>query len=350
MVDLDRTVVITGFGEVCPWGNARTRWEIESSGEFSAEGVALLAWLTGRIRYASPASSPPHPSGGSGWVDAASNEAVADADVKARFEKELLAHAGIRVLEPGQFDGYDPQRKLFLHQVALDRDMSWIEVASKEDADEYRAQLGADKVDVRQDDAADGGAWRIRLRRGAVLSVPKALRFDRWVAGQIPLGWDAARLGVPADMIARMDPVVLYSLVAVSEALLSAGVTDPYEFFRYVHVSDVGNSCGGGMGGMTALRRIFRHRFQEGDVPSDTPQDRLITTVPAWINMLLLSASGPIKTPVGACATAAESVDIGVDTILAGKASVMIVGGVDDFCEEGSYEFAQMGATSNSDE
>ena len=66
------------------------------------------------------------------------------------------------------------------------------------------------------------------------------------------------------------------------------------------------------------------------------------------MNMLLLSSSGPIKTPVGACATAVESVEIGVDTILRGKAKVMIVGGFDDFGEEGSYEFAQMQATSNS--
>ena len=345
MLDLDRTVVVTGFGEVCPWGNARTRWEMESAGEFSIEGAVLLAWITGRIRYAggSVAAASPHPGGpgACGWVDAATSEPVAEGDIKARYEKDLLAHAGIRVLEPDKFDGYDPKNKLFLHQVALDRDMSWIEVPSRADADEYLAQLGADKVDVRQD-SGEGGAWRIRLRRGAVISVPKALRFDRWVAGQVPLGWDAARFGVPADMIGRMDPVVLYSLVAVSEALLSAGITDAYEFFKYVHVSDVGNACGGGMGGMTALRRIFRHRFQEGDMPSDTLQESFINTVPAWINMLLLSASGPIKTPVGACATAAESVDIGVDTILAGKASIMIVGGVDDFCEEGSYEFAQM--------
>ena len=102
--------------------------------------------------------------------------------------------------------------------------------------------------------------------------------------------------------------------------------------------------------------------------------------------MLLLSSSGPIKTPVGACATAAESVEVGVETILSQKARVVIVGGYDDFGEEvrttdlasfsflvfyfrsfslcklhglisgtcrslalqGSYEFAAMGATNNS--
>jgi phosphopantetheine--protein transferase-like protein len=391
MVDLDQTVVCVGYGEVGPWGSARTRWDMERGGEFSLEGCVLLAWLTGRIRYHSgPHPNPPAPLTGDasaaptagaagpgvwyGWVDAQTGEALRDDEIKGRYEADMLAHAGIRVVEPALFAGYEPARKLFMHSVALDRDMGWVEVGSRAEADEYVAWLGRDRVDVRCDHehghagAASGGAgsasdgssaggaghggegvWRIRLRKGATLSIPRAMRFDRWVAGQLPTGWDATRLGVPADLAARMDPVVLYSLVATAEALSAAGVTDAYEFYRYVHVSAVGNSVGGGMGGMSSLRKIFRERFTETDgVPSDVLQESFINTTPAWLNMLLFSSSGPIKTPVGACATAAESVDIAVETIQAGKAAVMVCGGVDDFCEEGSYEFAQMGATSNS--
>ena len=67
---------------------------------------------------------------------------------------------------------------------------------------------------------------------------------------------------------------------------------------------------------------------------SDTERYPSRWLVAAWINMLLLSSSGPIKTPVGACATAAESVEVGVETILSQKARVVIVGGYDDFGEE----------------
>jgi fatty acid synthase subunit beta len=42
------------------------------------------------------------------------------------------------------------------------------------------------------------------------------------------------------------------------------------------------------------------------------------------------------------------SLEIARDTILSGKAKVMIAGGFDDFSEEGSYEFANMGTMSNS--
>jgi len=41
--------------------------------------------------------------------------------------------------------------------------------------------------------------------------------------------------------------------------------------------------------------------------------------------------------------------EIASDTILAGKAKVMVAGGFDDLWEEGSYEFANMKATSNSE-
>lgn len=47
-------------------------------------------------------------------------------------------------------------------------------------------------------------------------------------------------------------------------------------------------------------------------------------------------------------ATGLQSLEIACDSILSGKAKVMIAGGFDDFSEEGSYEFANMKATSNS--
>jgi 3-oxoacyl-(acyl-carrier-protein) synthase len=50
-----------------------------------------------------------------------------------------------------------------------------------------------------------------------------------------------------------------------------------------------------------------------------------------------------------ASATALQSLEIACDTILSGKAKVMIAGGFDDISEEGSYEFANMKATSNAE-
>ncbi|KAG6574452.1 putative fatty acid synthase subunit alpha [Phytophthora cinnamomi] len=334
MLDLRQVVVVTGFGEVSPWGNSRTRWEMESYGEFSLEGCIELAWLTGRIVFDK-----------GNWVDAKTKEIVPDHQVKPRYEEDILKHSGIRIVEPELFDGYDPKNKMVLHQVAIDKKMSPIEVADREEALQFRKELGKENVDVFQNAS---GAWMIRLRKGSVLNIPRALNFDRFVAGQIPTGWSAERLGLSKDLADAVDPTTLYTLVSTMDAFVAAGVTDPYEFYQYVHVSEIGNTSGGGMGGMRALTQIYKNRLLGKPAPSDALQEVFINTPPAWVNMLLLSSSGPIKTPVGACATAAESVDIGAETIKSGKARICIVGGYDDFGEECSNEFAQMKATSDS--
>ena len=340
MVDLEKVVVVTGFAEVSPWGNSRTRWEMESSGEFSLEGCVEMAWIMGLIKnHNGPIKGKPY----AGWVDGKTGEPVDDKDIKAKYEKHILEHSGIRLIEPELFEGYDPNKKQLLQEVVIEEDLEPFET-SKETAEEFKREHG-EKVEVF--DIPDSDQYTVRLKKGAALWIPKALRFDRLVAGQIPTGWDARRYGVPDDIISQVDPVALFVLVSTVEALLSAGITDPYEFYKYVHVSEVGNCVGSGMGGAAALRGMHRDRFLDKPLQNDILQESFINTMSAWVNMLLLSSSGPIKTPVGACATAVESVDIGYETIMEGKARVCFVGGFDDFGEEGSYEFANMKATSN---
>ncbi|KAG7116739.1 Fatty acid synthase subunit alpha like protein [Verticillium longisporum] len=279
-----------------------------------------MAWIMGLIKnHNGPIKGKPY----SGWVDAKTGDPIEDKDIKPKFEKHILEHSGIRLIEPELFDGYDPNQKQLLHEVVIEEDLEPFE-ASKETAEEFKREHG-DKVEIFE--IPESGEYIVRMKKGAGLWIPKALRFDRLVAGQIPTGWDAKKYGVPEDIIDQVDPVTLFVLVSVAEALLSSGVTDPYEFYKYVHVSEVGNCI--------------------GSVQNDIFQESFINTMAAWVNMLLLSSSGPIKTPVGACATSVESVDIGYETIMEGKAKIVFVGGFDDFGEEGSYEFANMKASSN---
>lgn len=343
MIDPDQVVVVVGFGEVGPWGSCRTRWEVEKEGELSIEGCIELAWICGLIRY----HSGPLPGHGvyHGWIVIQDGSPISESQVKIRFEEHILSHCGVRIIESDLFGGYQPNRKQFWHQVAIEKDMPPIEVMDYAEAEEYRKELGEDKVDIIQ--RKSDGQWMVIIRRGSIVQIPRALNFSRWVAGQIPTGWDASRYGIPKDIIDQVDTVTLYTLVATGEALMNAGIVDPYEMYQYVHVSEVGNTIGGGMGGMRSLRNIFRMRMQEEQLAGDTLQESFINTMSAWVNLLLLSSSGPIKTPVGACATAAESVELAVDTILSGKAKIVVCGGTDDFSEEGSYEFAQMKATSD---
>ncbi|KAJ1970555.1 fatty acid synthase alpha subunit Lsd1, partial [Dimargaris xerosporica] len=344
MLDLDNVVVVTGYSEVGPYGNSRTRWEMEANGEFSLEGCIEMAWIMGLIKH----HTGPLKNGTvySGWVDTKSNEPVKDLDVKARYEQQILDHCGIRLIEPELYDGYNPKKKRIFREVVLEHDLEPFE-ASFEEAQQFQSQNG-DHVDIYEN--KESGQWTVRFRKGATLMVPKALRFDRLVAGQVPTGWDAARYGVPQDIIDQVDRITLYVLVSTVEALVSSGITDPYEFYKYVHVSEVGNCAGSGMGGQRSLTKMYKDRLFDKPVQNDILQETFINTMAAWVNLLLLSASGPVKTPVGACATAVESVEVGVETIQSGKARIVLVGGYDDMHEEGSYEFGNMKATSNAED
>lgn len=331
LLDLAQTIVVVGYGEVGPWGGARTRWEMESKGTFSLEGCIELAWMMGLIRYKDGR-----------WTDAATGEAIEDLDIKSRYEGKILENTGIRFINPESFAGYDPRKRTFIQEIVIDATMGPIEVSSTEAA-QFKVQHG-DKVQL---EPIDGDRVNVKFLPGCTFYIPKALQSERLVAGQLPTGWDATRYGIPKDIVEQVDPVTLYNLVSTVEALVSAGITDPYEFYQYVHVSEVGNTSGGGVGGQLANQRIYKHRFMESPVQSDILQESFINVMPAWVNLLLLSSAGPIKTPVGACATAVESVEVGVDTLLSGKAKIVLVGGYDDFREEGSAEFALMGATSS---
>nr|POF03766.1 fatty acid synthase subunit alpha [Quercus suber] len=342
MVDLEKVVVVTGFAEVGPWGNSRTRWEMEAYGRFSLEGCVEMAWIMGLIKnHNGPLKGKSY----SGWVDAKTGEPVDDKDVKPKYEPHILEHSGIRLIEPELFNGYDPNKKQLLQEIQIEEDLDPFE-SSNETADEFKREHG-DKVEVFE---LESGEYQVRLKKGATLLIPKALRFDRFVAGQVPTGWDAKRYGVPEDIISQVDQVTLFVLVSTAEALLSSGITDPYEFYKYVHISEVGNCIGSGIGGTTALRGMYKDRFLDKPLQKDILQESFINTMSAWVNMLLMSSTGPIRTPVGACATAVESIDIGYDCIVEGKARMCFVGGFDDFQEEGSYEFANMKATSNAED
>ncbi|KAI8324908.1 hypothetical protein GQ54DRAFT_255713 [Martensiomyces pterosporus] len=342
MANLDKVVVVTGYGEVGPFGSAENRWEMEAFGEFSLEGCIELAWVMGLIRYHRG------PLAGTdvvytGWADAKTGEPVRDTDVKARYEEHILKHTGIRLIEPEMIGGYNPNRKQFMRELQIEHDMEAFE-ATADEAAAFKLQNG-DKVDVW---ANRDGSWSVRFLKGAVIHVPKALRFDRLVAAQLPTGWNPARYGIPEDVIKQVDPITCYALVAAVEALMRSGITDPYELYRYFHVSEVGSTIGSAVGGPKYTRDVFRMRFQDKDCRNDSLQEMFINTTAAWINMLLLSSSGPIKPTVGACATAVLSIDVAVETIQSGKAKVVLAGGLETFIEESSYEFAQMGATSNS--
>ncbi|KJA22996.1 hypothetical protein HYPSUDRAFT_201793 [Hypholoma sublateritium FD-334 SS-4] len=274
-VDLDKIVVVTGYGEVGPWGSSRTRWEMEARGEFTIEGCIEMAWLIGFIKHFDGRSKD-----GAlyvGWVDSKTNEPVDDKVIKGRYETDILRHAG----------------KVFNQEVELIHDLEPIEISDSE-AQKFKLQHG-DKCDVW---AGEGGQWFAKFKKGACVFVPKAFKFSRTVAGQIPTGWHAGRYGISDDIIAQTDRTTLWALVSTIEALNASGITDPYELYKHMHPSEVGTALGSGMSGTVNISKMFKDRRDEKEVQNDILQETFINTTTCWVNLLLLSSSGPVKIPV----------------------------------------------------
>ncbi|KAI1172084.1 putative 3-oxoacyl-synthase [Nemania sp. FL0916] len=341
MVDLESVVVVVGFSELGPWGNSRTRWEMELKGELSPRACIELAWMTGMIK-ANKSSGP----SAAEWVDSLTGSPVKDSEVRAKYEKRILESTGLRLIHPSPLDHPSRDKKRFLQEVVVQEDLAPF-TASYETAMDFVREHGNEKVQIRQT-APGADEYSVHIRKGAVIMVPKASVYDRVVGGQIPTGWDPRVYGLPEDICESVDRCTLMALVCAAEAFQSAGITDVYELFQTMHVSDLANCVGSGMGGGQSLQKLYRERLLEKPVQSDILAETFINTTSAWLNMLLMGASGPTRTPVGACATALESLNQGYDLITSGAAKVCLVGGFDDMTQDTSAEFANMKATNNS--
>lgn len=343
MVDLKRTIVVVGFSELGPWGSSRTRWEVEHAGCLSPAGIMEMAWLMGLIDHFDGDIKGKHYVG---WLDAKSKEPVHDDELRERYEKHIMSHSGVRFIEPGLFDGYDPEKKEFLHEVLVEEELPPFE-ASKATAEAFKLRHGQN-VAIKSIPGCE--EYQVQINKGAHFMLPKAVPFSRRVAGQLPTGFNPARYGIPEDIISQVDPITIYVLCCVCQALCSAGIKDPFELYKHTHVSELANCIGTGVGGLISMRAVYRDRYLDRPVQSDVLQESYLNAMDAWTNMLLLASSGPIKSPVGTCATSVESMDSGCESILLGKAKMAFVGGTDDFQEEMSYEFANMKATSNTND
>ncbi|XCB29830.1 beta-ketoacyl synthase [Arcanobacterium hippocoleae] len=83
-------------------------------------------------------------------------------------------------------------------------------------------------------------------------------------------------------------------------------------------------------------------------VPQDILQETLPNVIAAHTMQSYVGGYGSMIQPVAACATAAVSLEEGVDKILAGKAGFVVTGGIDDLSVESLEGFGFMNATADS--
>ncbi|VEH82494.1 Fatty acid synthase [Corynebacterium kutscheri] len=330
--DLSEMVVIVGTGELSPYGSTRTRFDAELTGDLSAAGVAELAWSMGLIHW----DTDPTP----GWYDAQDN-AVEEADIYDRFHDEVLARVGVRQYHDdfAMVDNLAPE----LTTIYLDRDLEF-SVADKVTAQTF-LDSEPELTTIRESD----GEWIVTRKAGSAVRMPRRMAMSRFVGGQIPEGFDPAVYGIPADMIDNLDRVALWNIVATIEAFLSSGFS-PAELMKHLHPARVSSTQGTGLGGMEAMRSLYIDGLLAEPRQNDILQEALPNVMAAHVMQSYVGGYGQMIHPVAACATAAVSVEEGVDKIRLGKSDFVVAGGFDDLSVEGITGFGDMAATADSAE
>ncbi|OFO95615.1 type I polyketide synthase [Corynebacterium sp. HMSC034H07] len=336
---LEDMVVIVGAGELGPLGSSRTRFEVEVGGELSAAGVLELAWSRGLISWDERTA---------GWLTVEGEE-LAEEDVYERFHDEVLAGIGVRRFH----DDFGPHLPMVdnlapeLTTIYLEKPLSFTV------QDEETARSFVDSCEGatlrRVTDPTGEVEWQVTRPAGSSVRVPRRVTMTRFVGGQIPEGFDPQVYGIPADMVDNLDRLALWNLVCTVDAFLSAGFS-PAELLAHVHPARVSSTQGTGMAGQEALRSLYVDKLLGQPRPNDILQEALPNVIAAHVMQYYVGGYGQMVHPVAACATAAVSVEEGVDKLRLHKADFVVAGGVDALSIEGITGFGDMAATADSAE
>jgi 3-oxoacyl-[acyl-carrier-protein] synthase II len=149
-------------------------------------------------------------------------------------------------------------------------------------------------------------------------------------AGQLPVRI-AAQLAVdPSELIERvkmrrLDRSEAMALVAAKEAWADSGLAD-----SGLDPERLAVSIGSGIGGATTL--LDQDDLLEKSGPRRVSPHTVPMLMPngpaAWVG-IELGARGGVRAMASACATGAEAVALGLDLIRAGRADVVVAGGVE---------------------
>src|SRR6201995_2474051 len=332
-VDPADLVVIVGGAHLGPYGSSRTRFEMEVDNELSAAGVLELAWTTGLIKW----EEDPQP----GWYDTESGDLVDEAELVERYHDAVVERVGIREYVDDGAIAPDHASPLLV-SVFLDKDFTFV-VSSEADARGF-AEFDPEHTVVRP--VPESSDWQVTRKAGTEIRVPRKTKLSRTVGAQIPTGFDPTVWGISQDMATSIDRGALWNIVATVDAFLSSGFT-PTELMRWVHPGLVASTQGTGMGGMTSMQTMYHGNLLGRSKPNDILQEVLPNVVAAHVIQSYVGSYGAMIHPVGACATAAVSVEEGVDKIRLGKAELVVAGGFDTLPLEAIMGCGTMAATAD---
>ncbi|MBI5501370.1 MAG: beta-ketoacyl-[acyl-carrier-protein] synthase family protein [Deltaproteobacteria bacterium] len=149
--------------------------------------------------------------------------------------------------------------------------------------------------------------------------------FPVGVAGQVPAFDDAPYpFLAPRPMAHWTSPVFRHALLVVHRALRRAGVTLGPDLAPRAAVT-----FGTAIGGLDAILAADRELAASAKLPSPFANPNACVSMVAGKVSILAGATGPVVTPITACATGSTSLALGGMLLGAGEADLAICGAVD---------------------
>ena len=131
---------------------------------------------------------------------------------------------------------------------------------------------------------------------------------------------------VEKKLLRRLDPFVLYGLVAAQDALEDAGITKNHD----LDAAKVGVNIGSGIGGLYSIERnklLLEQKSHRAVSPFFVPGS-IINMTAGYLSMLF-NFKGPNLSITTACASSNHAIGLSARLIAAGDADVMIAGGAE---------------------
>jgi len=304
-LNYDNIIVIVGYGENSIYGNSRTRLDIEKNGNLSLESCLELCWYIGLIKYNS-----------NNWIDCDNNQPISEYNIYLKYEQKINKLLNIK-LEKNTLNNNIHKKH------TLENDIINIEIHNIYE-EEYLINKYQNNIIIKK---TDGKKYGI-IKKGTEIILTCSLNL---------LNKDIKNLeifGIPQHILKSIDNISLYSIIASADALISAGISDPYEIFQYISKTDIGNVIG--MGNTNI----------KGGIVTDN-NTIINNTISYWFNKVLLNSSGPSRIPDDGYNTFALSMEEGVDLILQQKAKMVFVGSSDINIQENTVNDNKMYSSTN---
>ncbi|MBN2192086.1 MAG: beta-ketoacyl-[acyl-carrier-protein] synthase family protein [Polyangiaceae bacterium] len=160
---------------------------------------------------------------------------------------------------------------------------------------------------------------------GPLTRFPLTERFPVRLAGQVPAcDFSPYPFLSPRKLAAWSSPVFAHAILVAHRALARAGIVVDDQLSPRVAVT-----FGTAVGGLDAVLAADRALMTAGTLPMPWMNPNSCVNMPTGAVAMSLNATGPIVTPVTACATGATSIALGALMLENDMADVAICGAVD---------------------